>query len=582
MDDLSQELDKNYNGEKEGDLNFDKLDSDNMEIIHQSLIQQQNPEIISDKLIDFFSIRLSQLENSYLDKEKQVGTLMLSFYSLSQTILDLKALYPYLIMVPITKKQNYDDLNSSKMSTSSRRSQSSSRFMNNKKTESKEKFSAFSQKAQINIGGSQSHDSQLNRSILSKKGENALNPKFGKAVNSSTGFKNKTNTNTNPSNKIINIEVTHNPNIKKEDNKSKNDKTVSPLIHIKKPNQASSENSKTQKLNRKTQSDDISNKNIIQNNSGAKNSKGIVSKVEPKNEKTITKIVSTTTSVGRDTKTNSVNVNNSKNIKASYKFEPKVNKKSINFNSESNEFNETSSKAKLISYFGDDVTLLKIFNDVKYQKASTTIFKFLKFKDQMVIKGFNRMSRKMYFDYRIGEISNKIKSLEENPLKKLEISTANIEKARRTEFILNSHLNDISKNYVSIYFINLLYAIFCYDIQDPQLLALNDNYAVMRQKINSIEKFLKKNQKTLNLYEKFENFEKLIKRDTKIYHLIKEIYNEKTVYNFNDLNVIEFSPLVDVFEGIEKLVDTNNMELMIDLEIMNHNLDILKTFFENI
>jgi len=195
-----------------------------------------------------------------------------------------KTNYPALRIYPITyyNKNEEDDLNSSKLSVRSRSSVTSNRnFKMGKSTNQKDKASAVSQKAQIVISVSQSHDSNLNRSKIGKS------PKQqelkSKNLNTTKEGNNKKGFNSNNTNKIVNIEVKQNKSIMKSTEKlmkvgntDSNNNTTTTKVSINPSNPSpKSNNNKNLKFNRKTNSDDISNKNnttnkLIENNKATK------------------------------------------------------------------------------------------------------------------------------------------------------------------------------------------------------------------------------------------------------------------------------------------------------------------------
>jgi len=95
------------------------------ENISEIILPQEHNEIISGKLIDTFSIRLSQLEESYKEKDSDISNLMYKLHAIIIAGLDIKTKLP---PVKVFGKKNFssndaqDNLNRSNISTISRRS----------------------------------------------------------------------------------------------------------------------------------------------------------------------------------------------------------------------------------------------------------------------------------------------------------------------------------------------------------------------------------------------------------------------------------------------------------------------------
>ena len=145
------------------------------------LLDRQNSasDFINQQILDFFSIRIAYLEESYSRKENEVTDLMFKLHAITLISYDMKTQLPNPIIGKrknITCESNDEDLNSSKMSTMSRRSNSSTRSSKKdflqQKTNPRDKMALFSPKVAINIMFNQEKDrnssSSLDKSILRK------------------------------------------------------------------------------------------------------------------------------------------------------------------------------------------------------------------------------------------------------------------------------------------------------------------------------------------------------------------------------------------------------------------------------
>ena len=113
-------------------------------------------EYFDKQLLDFFSIRLSILEESYSSKEIEVSDLMFKLHHITLTSNKIQSNIPknqLYIEGKIKSSQKDEDLNSSKISIMSRRSSSSSRVNKNdfQHKNTKDKLALYSPKVAINI-----------------------------------------------------------------------------------------------------------------------------------------------------------------------------------------------------------------------------------------------------------------------------------------------------------------------------------------------------------------------------------------------------------------------------------------------
>jgi len=117
---------------------------------------------------------------------------------------------------------------------------------------------------------------------------------------------------------------------------------------------------------------------------------------------------------------------------------------------------------------------------------------------------------------------------------------------------------------------------------DTSKLISDSSFSFLQEKVQKIEKSIETKFKTKNIYSYFPTIYENLKGNKSLFKELNSLFNEKTGYNSSGLNQ-EFEILIELIECIEKLVDSSkNMELMVDLEIMNHNIDILKTFYGNV
>jgi len=99
------------------------------------------------------------------------------------------------------------------------------------------------------------------------------------------------------------------------------------------------------------------------------------------------------------------------------------------------------------------------------------------------------------------------------------------------------------------------------------------------QKVDDLDKYVQKNSKSRSIYSVFPYLINNLKFKNEVYLSLKEMNQE----NDHALNIRglaeEFSPCAELFQIIEKCLNNgSNMEIVIDLEILQHKLEILKTY----
>ena len=572
-------------------------------------------EAMNHQLIDFFSIRLAYMEEAYQKKEVEVTDLMFKLHEITLTANDMKSQLPH----PITfkrKQLNFDsntedDLNSSKMSTMSRRSNSSTRsgkkdFLQ-AKNNPRDKMALFSPKVAINIMFNQEKDkesSSLDKSILRKN----LETSKSKILHNGGKQPNKDERN---SSKKLN----HSPVNNGEKNKNENDNNKQAFT---KPNATRKVNSDGDNLIKKNQKSNTSN--IINNSSSTNNH----NKLKPillkgtsneKNQKYSSNHASSKPNISSSPKVNHGNKNagnnynsinvvgGSKNIidkkdndknkklnehpksvelfpnsnnKSNYKFEPKSAKNQLNLHN----INNSSLKSDDDKKNSLSSSRNRVINQIFDGNVTKKILKFLSLPDKVSFKNVNIKFRKLFFADEIHEISNKImlKKLEENPCYFLVIPKCLEESVKDKQLILSNYTEKYMENPSFNNLINILYTI----VFTGENSSSKDNlikHKFLFQKIEDIEKYIKKNSKSNSIYSVFPYLVSNLKLKNEVYIAIKEVYEEnEQAFNLRGLTE-EFIPFAEFLEIISKCINNGpNMDIVIDLEILQHKLEILKTY----
>lgn len=522
--------------------------------------------LLSEKLTDFFSFRLSNLETSYQEKDNEILYMMKIIHEINQIANGIKkSLPPYKIIYVSQKlgENTNDDLNSSRLSTYSKRSVSAkrltSRNFNNINT--KEKYGAFSQKVAINI-----HDSMMckktNNTVKTKLNDrsvykidiemkNMFSPKQDKKGylegQNSTTIKSKLN----KTRKINSDELS----IKNVDNKSNFLCTKNKGRD--KANKIITKKGLNTKLDNSPKRNDV-NENTAPNKYGSKFNLIINSGCTSQKELLFSNL-----------KYNPTNLRFS-----SYKLEPKNNKKSA-ANLISDEISNTKSNI--------NTSIIQVKYDEKFEKGFNKLLEkenifslicdFTSKREQLIFSRFSKESRKSFLQIKINEI-NKLfaikKENSENPLSSLSFKIdENLTK--KNKIVLSNMIEYVKSSRSLKNLINLIYIIIFETVCDED----NDS------KIQSIENYVNKTSNGNNLMLIINELISKVKKKINLFEIIKEQYfNDKNFSNYTDLPK-EVEPLKELAISIFDIIETDNsMELMIEIEILLHKMDKLKKFSE--
>jgi hypothetical protein len=599
--------------ELDGSMNDIIFSLNNGDMIDPLMDSRHNiSDTMNQQLMDFFSIRLAYLEESYHRKEIEVTDLMFKLHEITLTANDMKAQLPHPIVFK-RKQLNFDsntedDLNSSKMSTMSRRSNSSSRSSKKDFLQSKnnprDKMALFSPKVAINIMFNQEKEkesSSLDKSILRKNLETSKSKSFN------NGLKNGNKEDRNSNKKSNHSPVNNLEKVKTEgDNKQ----------GFTKPNANRKVNSDGDNLVKKNQKG-LPN-NMVSNNSNGNNKlkpvllKGTSNEKNQKyasNQPTSKPNINSSPKLNHGEKNfgnnyNSINVvGGSKNLldkkdndknkklndhpksvelftnagnKSNYKFEPKSIKSQLNLNN----INNTSIKSDDDKKNSLSSSRNKTISQILDANITKKVLKFLNLQEKLDFKNVNQRFRKLFFADEIQEISNRImlKKLEENPCYFLVIPKGLEESVKDKQLVLSNYTEKYTENPSFNNLINILYTI----VFTGENTFSKDNrmkHKFLFQKIEDLEKYVSKNSKSNSIYSVFPYLVSNLKLKNEVYIAIKEVYAEnEQAFNLRGLTD-EFNPFAEFLDIISKCINNGpNMEIVIDLEILQHKLEILKTY----
>ena len=537
----------------EGDLKDNNIFNSEHSNISDILPNQDTNEELSEKLVDVFSIRLTQLEQSYKEKETDVKDLMFNLHSVIIIGDEIKTSIPDFKVKAIGNRHQIqeDMLNSSKLSTMSKRSVSSNKASVGKQfgknSEPKDKFSKFSQNVAINICSSQSQEMNLNRSILVK------NPKKD-VPNTPTKVPVQNKFNVNNKSKLLKPEpvINKGPIKKSDDNMVKVDIKKSPLMHsnvneknTKEPvNKMPGDN---KPFNRKTNSDDLTvalNPKMVNPSSKFPQSSEV--------QKSHVNNYHSSGNINSELFVNQIN-----NKASTYKFEPKKLKNNL----------DNKSKEKLINFLGNRDN----------QKILNLIFKFSSFKEQSIIKNISKLTRKIYFTYLIGNLTNKVNFIQNDKIVSLELEIPKVleHKINKENLVISKYKETLQANLSFVNIINLVYLL----VNENEVKNINKS---LNDKITFIEDFVVLFDSNNNLYKVLKEITTRLKKNHHIFNSLKN-HSDIIKFTFTGLSS-EFIPLIEYLHILNKNLTSksNNTELLIDLEIINHKIEILKTLSNSI
>jgi len=177
----------------------------------------------------------------------------------------------------------------------------------------------------------------------------------------------------------------------------------------------------------------------------------------------------------------------------------------------------------------------------------------------------------------------KMKKLEENPCYFLEIPKVLEEKMKTAYLVLSEYTEKYNEVPAFNNLVSVLYIIaFTGDMRfsdEKYNSSMKDKF--LFQKIEDLDKYVQRNSKSRSVYSVFPYLINNVKFKNDVSLSLKELYSEnEQAFNIRGLPN-EFFPCVELFQIIERcLSNGGNMEVVIDLEILQHKLEILKTYSE--
>jgi len=238
-----------------------------------------------------------------------------------------------------------------------------------------------------------------------------------------------------------------------------------------------------------------------------------------------------------------------------------------------NNINQNMYKTKTEAFLNDFNNLPQFIN----------IFKFLNTNDKIIFKNTNKTLHKCFFENEILELERVIfeKKKEDNPLYNMTISKELQQKVSYSKAFLSENLTVLQNNQSFKNFIDILY-IMLFTSGGNGIIYIIKTKSVL-EKLVDIEDFISKidSNANKNIYSIFnECYHNLTKN--------KEVYNTLKYLNDNNKAIFDMTGLPEEFTNFMSLINMlkehinmgQNMETIIDLEILSHKLDKLKSFNE--
>jgi hypothetical protein len=221
------------------------------------------------------------------------------------------------------------------------------------------------------------------------------------------------------------------------------------------------------------------------------------------------------------------------------------------------------------------------FNSTKNSAIFKNIFGFLNqnSKGALIIKNISKHTREAYFDIEISQIEKvvKIKNKQTNPLYKITITNLDI-------FSKKLILSNYKKYYTHEGFMNLikvLYIILSNNIFEDILNALKfeEMVIIIENSVNGDK----------NLYSKYKEIIDSLRNSKNIYLLLESLHKKHDNYFSSIISFIksrtyleeteDFEIILELIESILKFLKRGvDMGIIIDIEILNYRLEVLKNF----
>lgn len=222
-------------------------------------------------------------------------------------------------------------------------------------------------------------------------------------------------------------------------------------------------------------------------------------------------------------------------------------------------------------------------NDFNNLPQLINIFKFLQTNEKIVFKNTNKTLHKCFFENEILKLERVIfeKKKEDNPLYNMNISAELHKKVSYSKAFLSENLTALKNNQRFKNFIDLLY-VMLFTSRGNGIIYLMKTKSVA-EKLVEIEKFISKvdSSSNKNIYSVFNECYNNLTKNKEIYNTLKYLYdNDKSIFNISGLPE-EFKNFTILIDSLKDQINMGqNMETIIDLEILSHKLDKIKSFAE--
>jgi len=233
-------------------------------------------------------------------------------------------------------------------------------------------------------------------------------------------------------------------------------------------------------------------------------------------------------------------------------------------------YNDVNNNSTLISD-----KFKKLFNNEDHYNILIKLYNFCRVREKIALKNMSHVMRNRFFESEILRIHERIalKRPEENPFyfftvrKDLEVSI-NTESLYLSDYIDDEViLNSDTMNNV----VNMIYIILYSDRSDTLSIV---------EKIEKIEDFILQIDFDRNIYSKIPIMIKNLKSSIDIFHILRGLFD------MNQDNFLFRSDLPKKFESLVKFIacvamvveQGQNIEVVLDIEILNHKIDILRAY----
>lgn len=230
-----------------------------------------------------------------------------------------------------------------------------------------------------------------------------------------------------------------------------------------------------------------------------------------------------------------------------------------------NEVNISSTLSdKLRKFFNMDNSLIFIH-----------LYRYFRVREKIIFKNINNKMRKSYFENEIFQFQKKIKlkKPEENPFYKFALKNE-LESQIKTENLFLSDYFDNKNVTGSLTFMNLVSMIY------RLLYSERSDSKSLTDKIEKIEDFFLQIDFDRNIYSKIPTLIRKLNNSIDIFYILRGVYDSNTdnfIFNF-DLPK-KFDSLIKFAISISVLIENGqNIEVVLDIEIFNHKIDILKAY----